>query len=126
MSRRISAILLLVSSRPDDGGRRDGVTLNGKGNGRGDNEDSELFAKIPETQRRRFAKAFFYIVGVVLPPMAAAAFQLERARSCFGDPGATHILDCVNYLPTVENWIYVSAVAVLSLFLILPLLFWDG
>ena len=105
------------------------MTLNGQGNGRDDRrdkEDSELFAKIPEMQRRRFAKAFFYIVGVVLPPMAAAAFQLERARSCFGDLGATHILDCVNYLPTVENWIYVSAVAALSLFLILPLLFWDG
>jgi hypothetical protein len=106
------------------------VALNGNGRGGGRNkrndEDFELYAKIPAKQRQRFAKAFFYIVGAILPPLGMAAFQLERSRSCFADPTATHVWDCITYLPTVENWIYVAAVAALGLFLLLPVLFWDG
>lgn len=105
------------------------MALNGNGRGGGrrhDDEDFELYAKIPAGQRQRFAKAFFYIVGAILPPLGIAALQLERARSCFADPKATHVWDCITYLPTVENWIYVAAVAALGLFLLLPVLFWDG
>ena len=90
------------------------------------NQDDGLYDRIPLRQRKRFGRAFFYIAGVIFPPLVAAVVQLERARSCFNTAGSSEFFACVGYLPVVENWIIAAVVAAFGLFLVLPLLFWDG